>query len=248
MAKCQARKSAGPDGLPYEVWKILPTELALEVNKIFDRCVRENTVPECWTISKGTPLYKKGDPADAYMYRIISLTDTLSKIYERVILARIMPVASTYLSTHQHGFRRGHNTEGAAFLLANAVGMGKTVHEARRHGMTYTAFVDIRKAYPTVHRPAMFSSNKQASAATCSAPLKLCITMYKVLCRSVARLAPHTLSKLECGKDLCCRQYCILFSSTTYSQNFMLQVKECASPVMQIAASPSWGTQMISCL
>ena len=162
ISSCKNNKSAGPDQIPYEVWKLMPKGMMRRIARMFDTFVTKNSVPSEWEVSKGTPLYKKGDAADAFMYRIISLTDTLSKIYERVILARIMPVVSTYLSTHQHGFRRGHNTEGAAFLLANAVGMGKTVHEARRHGMTYTAFIDIRKAYPTVHRPAMFSKLKQA--------------------------------------------------------------------------------------
>ena len=106
------------------------------IARMFDTFVTKNSVPSEWEVSKGTPLYKKGDAADAFMYRIISLTDTLSKIYERVILARIMPVVSTYLSTHQHGFRRGHNTGGAAFLLANAVGMGKTVKPYTRPAAT----------------------------------------------------------------------------------------------------------------
>ena len=79
------------------------------------------------------------------MYRIISLTDTISKVYERVILGRITPIVNQYLSDHQHGFRKGRNTEGAGLILAAATGMGKTAHESRRHGRTYTAFIDIRK-------------------------------------------------------------------------------------------------------
>ena len=58
------------------------------------------------------------------MYRIISLTDTISKVYERVILGRITPIVNQYLSDHQHGFRKGRNTEGAGLILAAATGMG----------------------------------------------------------------------------------------------------------------------------
>ena len=40
--------------------------------------------------------------------------------------------------------------------------MGKTVRESQTHGRTFTAFVDIRKAYPTAFRPAMLAKLKNA--------------------------------------------------------------------------------------
>eukprot|EP00936_MAST-01D_sp_MAST-1D-sp1_P000488 g488.t1 len=157
VAKCKTGKSAGPDGIPYEIWKILPAAVTQRINRIFDRCVRENRVPNCWGTSKGVPLFKKGDPTDAYMYRIISLNNTLSKVYERMVLARITPIINTHISTQQHGFCKCKNTQGAGILLAAATGMGKTRTECRRHGRTYVAFIDIRKAYPTVYRPALLT-------------------------------------------------------------------------------------------
>ena len=74
-------------------------------------------------------------------------------------------IVNQYLRDHQHGFRKGRNTEGAGLILAAATGMGKTAHESRRHGRTYTAFIDIRKAYPTAYRPAMLTKLKQAGIA-----------------------------------------------------------------------------------
>ena len=106
-------------------------------------------------MSKGTPLFKKGDPKDAYMYRIISLNDTLSKVYERMVMARLLPFIEEKISDQQHGFRKGRSTQGAGMLLAAATGMGKKPSESRNHGRTYVAFIDIRKAYPTVYRPAL---------------------------------------------------------------------------------------------
>ena len=146
VTKCKTGKSAGPDGVPYEVWKIIPDDLIARVNKMFDNCVRQNKVPGCWGVSKGTPLFKKGDPKDAYMYRIISLNDTLSKVYERMVMARLLPFIEEKISDQQHGFRKGRSTQGAGMLLAAATGMGKKPSESRNHGRTYVAFIDIRKA------------------------------------------------------------------------------------------------------
>ena len=44
-----------------------------------------------------------------------------------------------------------------AFLQANATEMGKTLHKARRRCLNYGSFIDIRKAYPTAHHPAILS-------------------------------------------------------------------------------------------
>ena len=141
---------------------MMPVSVLYRVARLFDQFFIKNEVPAQWEVAKGTPLFKKGDETDAYMYRIISLTDTISKVYERVVLGRITPIVNRYLSEHQHGFRKGRNTEGAGLILATATGMGKTAHESRRHGRTYTAFLDIRKAYPTAYRPAMLTKLKQA--------------------------------------------------------------------------------------
>ena len=165
IAKCKNKKSPGPDRIPYEVWKLMPVGVLYRIAQLFDQFVIQNKTPTQWEVAKGTPLFKKGDAADAYMYRIISLTDTLFKIYERVILARITPIVNQHLSEHQHGFRKGRNTEGAGLILATATGMGQTRHESQRHGRTYVAFIDIRKAYPTAYRPAMLAKLKRAGVS-----------------------------------------------------------------------------------
>ena len=88
IAKCKIQKSPGPDQIPYEVWKMMPVGVLYRVARLFDQFVIQNKTPARWDTAKGIPLFKKGDETDAYMYRIISLTDTLSKIYERIIELR----------------------------------------------------------------------------------------------------------------------------------------------------------------
>ena len=78
------------------------------------------------------------------------------------MLARINPTVNQYLHTQQYGFRKGRNTQGAGIVLAAAAGMGMTKNEQTQHGLTFTAFIDIRKAYPTMYRPAMLTKLKKA--------------------------------------------------------------------------------------
>ena len=162
ITKGKNNKSAGPDRIPYEIWKLMPRGVTRRIAQLFDAFVTTGSTPQQWNVSKGIPLFKKGDETDAYMYRIISLTDTLFKTYEQAILARMHPTVNLYLHTQQYGFRKGRNTQGAGILLAAASGMGMNKHEQAQHGLTFTAFIDIRKAYPTMYRPAMLTKLKKA--------------------------------------------------------------------------------------
>ena len=150
-------KSAGSDAVPYEVWKIMPDSVIDKIVHIFNQAVVTATLPSSWCNSTGVPLYKKGDATDAYNYRIISLTDTISKTFERALLARAGPILERSLHKWQHGFRKHRSTQMAGLLMAAATGMGLTMPEAARHGKTYVAFLDVRKAFPTTYRPAMLA-------------------------------------------------------------------------------------------
>ena len=75
------------------------------------------TFPEQLKISKIVPVYKKGSKSLVSNYRPISITNPISKVFEKLIHARMVKYLDKYklLYDYQYGFRKNHSTFGAAF-------------------------------------------------------------------------------------------------------------------------------------
>ena len=67
IRSCKNKKSPGPDQIPYEVWKVMPSKVLYRVATLFDQFVIRNETPTQWEVANGIPLYKKGDETDAYV-------------------------------------------------------------------------------------------------------------------------------------------------------------------------------------
>ena len=94
IKRVPADKAPGPDGLPNRVWKILMNscdDFINVVTNIFDICVRTGYNPRYFQESIIFTL-RKGGPRDFRLpksYRPIALIQTLGKLLESVVAARI---------------------------------------------------------------------------------------------------------------------------------------------------------------
>ena len=70
-----------------------------------------------------TSVFKKGDPTQFSNYRPISVLSVMSKIFERVIQARLSDylVKQGSIFQGQYGFRRGHSTSMAITDLVEKI-------------------------------------------------------------------------------------------------------------------------------
>ena len=67
-------KAAGPDDIKPFVLKELRKEFTAVIQVIFERSVETGQLPKDWTLTRVSPLFKKGDKSDPTKYRPISLT------------------------------------------------------------------------------------------------------------------------------------------------------------------------------
>ena len=92
------------------------------------------------------PLYKEGDNRDPLNYRGITLLSIVGKVDNRVLTDRLVRFAERQggIVEEQGGFRPERGTEDQLFILTEILrGRGS-------HRTTYTAFIDVKKAYDTV--------------------------------------------------------------------------------------------------
>ena len=98
------RKSPGPDGLPYELYKQYKEHLILSLTTLFNRSLQTSEPIPGSGLSFMITLFKKGDREDLKNWRPIALTNTDSKIYSKIIAKRIGCIATRLITPQQYGF------------------------------------------------------------------------------------------------------------------------------------------------
>ena len=83
-------------------------------------------------------------------YRPVALLPFMSKIIERCIYNRLTEFASEYniLSPNQFGFRKGHSTQEAIFLLTDQI---YTCFNERSSSFCINVFIDFQKCFDTIN-------------------------------------------------------------------------------------------------
>lgn len=146
----------GKDGLHPEMFKNPSPELLRELTEVIQSIWRDGTVPDAWREAELVPLPKKGDLTQCDNWRGITLLDVASKIFTHILLGRLTKVAEEVLPDTQCGFRRGRSVTDMTFALR------QLQDRAREHRRPFfTVFVDLRKAYDSVPREAMWAVLRQ---------------------------------------------------------------------------------------
>lgn len=159
------KKSAGYDHITAPVIKYVIDELTEPLKHLVNHSFMTGKFPNELKLSIVKPIFKEGEKQFCGNYRPISITSTISKIFEKLILTRMLKflVKHNILSPSQHGFIKKKNTTTAIFSLLNHV-----VKELDIGKCVSGLFFDLSKAFDTVNHEL------------------LCSMMYKLGVRGVA--------------------------------------------------------------
>jgi len=114
--------SKGVDEVPMKAIKIIGKRSPSTVAHIFSH-IASAGFPAEWKLARVVPVPKKGDPLEIKNYRPVSNLCSLSKVYERCILNRLLELENVdrLIGTHQHGFRKYHSTVTCALELRDKI-------------------------------------------------------------------------------------------------------------------------------
>jgi len=147
-------KASGPDQISTRFLKSMASALSPALTIIFQASINQGTVPDDWKSAFVTPLFKKGDKANASNYRPISLTSVCCKVVEHIIHSHIINHLETnnILSDQQHGFRKRRSCESQLINTINDLSKGLNQKE-----QIDAILLDFSKAFDKVphHRLAM---------------------------------------------------------------------------------------------
>ena len=119
----QKKTSAGPDGLPYWLWKDFLKYLAPAIIKIFNmslehRCVPLNGNP-LWKSANLTPIPKerRNAPDGCTQLRPISLTNVIMRLFKKIVLTKeISPELKQVIKPDQFAYKKGTSASDALIM------------------------------------------------------------------------------------------------------------------------------------
>eukprot|EP00111_Clytia_hemisphaerica_P013463 TCONS_00039544-protein len=142
-------KSSGLDDIPTLLWKDpIFMEMLLDFcNHTFEFL----TPPSAWLTGGIIPVPKKGDLTLASNYRGITLMPIAAKIFNKLLLQRIVPVLDPFLRKNQNGFRKGRST------ITQILAIRHILEEMRKLNKdAFICFVDFKKAFDSISRVKMY--------------------------------------------------------------------------------------------
>lgn len=148
LKRAKNMKAPGFDGVFNLVLKNSSNKVLSLLAAIFNRCLELGYFPSCWKAAKIVPILKPGkDPTSPSSYRPISLLSSLSKLFERLILDRLLNHVNSndVIPPEQFGFRKGHSTVHQLKRVVNNIKHNKSVSKS-----TAMALMDVEKAFDNV--------------------------------------------------------------------------------------------------
>ena len=104
--------SSGHDNIPVKFLKPVHDYITSPLVHIINTCIHTKTFPDLWKLARVCPIPKIANPTIVKDFRPVSILPILSKVFERVILNRILNfVESKVYNSTRSVFRKGHSTK-----------------------------------------------------------------------------------------------------------------------------------------
>ena len=151
LSKLKRGKAGGKTGILPELLIYGGAEVHDRLLQIMEDVWRSGEVVKDWKDAIIVPIPKKGDLRKCNNWRGISLLDIAGKVLARIMQERLQVIAEELLPDSQCGFRKGRGCTDMIFVAR------QLVEKCREHDdALFVLFVDLRKAYDSVPRPALW--------------------------------------------------------------------------------------------
>ena len=143
LSQINIYKSNGPDNVPNWFFRDFSVWLAEPISAIFNVSIRTGTFPTMWKQGNVTPIPKVVPPASIHNdLRPISLTPTVSKIFESFVGQWILELIADSIDKNQYGGLKGKSTTHALVVLLHSW------HQALdKSKCVRVLFIDYAKAF-----------------------------------------------------------------------------------------------------
>ncbi|UYV85194.1 hypothetical protein LAZ67_X004905, partial [Cordylochernes scorpioides] len=159
--RCGKRKALGPDGLGSKCLDLGGPSLQFLLAELFTKCLRIGHFPRQWKEGRLILLPKSSNSATSQLekYRPITLLNTMAKVFERCILARLQRLADRHGWFFEDQYKTVLGTVNGRSAEDALASITQLIEERQAHWRkTLVISSDISKAFDTVWRPAIIQN------------------------------------------------------------------------------------------
>jgi uncharacterized protein YktA (UPF0223 family) len=190
--KCMKNKrSVGVDGISMYVIKNNLDVFAPLVCKIVKESLVQGVFPDKFKVASVVPIFKAGDMSEVSSYRPISVINTIAKILESVIKAKLLKYLHdrNILSENQYGFLPGKGTD-----LAIERHISEITKAVDKRKYTLSIYLDFQKAFDVLDHNILFCKLRKYGVGNRA------LDWFKSFCtgrKQVVKINGHTSDVLE---------------------------------------------------
>ena len=119
--KLEEKTSTGFDSIPPKLIKLGSKIISEPLSHLINETIiNQSLFPQGEKIACITPVFKKEDRLDKKNYRLISVLNVFSKIFERLILDQLTPYFNNMLSDFLSAYRRNYSCQHVLLRMTEA--------------------------------------------------------------------------------------------------------------------------------
>ena len=140
-------KKVNINEIPVSLLKTHKHQLSVPIATLFNESIINGKFPQCLKHANVIPIYKKGPQEDLSNYRPISLLNTFSKIFEKLMKKNLLNYldSKSVINNEQFGFRHGLNTFNALSTFTDKIYSALDAKQS-----LLSIYIDFSKAFDTV--------------------------------------------------------------------------------------------------
>ena len=116
------------------------------LTNIFNSCISNGVFPDKLKLADITPIFKSVDSMAKKNYRPVSILNSVSKLFEKLIQKQLNPFFDKKLCENLCGYRKGKSTQ---YAILNLIESWKKYRD--NHGYSAAVLMDLSKAFDTIN-------------------------------------------------------------------------------------------------
>ena len=152
IGQLKNNKAPGEDGITAEMLKLGGEPIVEWLTQLSQSIWQSEEIPVDWQKQLIIPLHKRGSYDECDNFRGIALLSVPGKVFCKVIQCRLKEKANQMLRESQCGFRKGRGCADQLFSLRMLMERAREYHTP-----LFLCFVDLKKAYDSVNRDALWT-------------------------------------------------------------------------------------------
>ena len=150
LKSIKTKNCEGYDRIPQRVLTDGAESLTAPLSGLFKRIYEQKIIPQQWSVAKVIPIHKKGLKSDIENYRPIANLCSTSKLFEKLILKRMLAIeklnGTDITGKEQHGFKRNKSTSTLSLQLQSLI--ARALDEDK---YAFMASIDLSAAFDVVN-------------------------------------------------------------------------------------------------